>query len=177
MTFTGPPSAFLVHDAFATADDLRNDSPAATPPVHVEATGQFGSSASFTATQAGNRIVWSGSAATADPNRRSVDAAGSVLLKYAAARATKLTVTVEPGWVTATPAPNGSAEIGGEVQTAHGRAVAHFEQIAGIVTDNRLTGTVQVAAGATVFILLEGSARSGGSGSGLGVTVTLEDVP
>ena len=72
MTITAPPSAFLVQDAFATADDVRNDSPAATPPVHVEARGELGSYASFAATQSGQQLVWSGSAATGDPNGRSV---------------------------------------------------------------------------------------------------------
>jgi hypothetical protein len=167
----------VVQDAFAAADQVRNDSPAATPPVHVEATGPFGSCAAFTATQSGNQVVWNGSAGTGDPNGRSVDAAASVLLKYVPDRTTKFTVTVEPGWVAATPGPSGSAEIHGEVQTSHGDAVARFERVVDTVHAQRLSDTVQVAAGETVFILVGGSAHSGGSGSGLGVTVTLEDVP
>jgi hypothetical protein len=176
-TVPAAPGAFVVQSGFAAADQARTDSTTSTLPETLQATGQLGSSASFTVAAAGNQITWTGSTSTPLPDGQSVEAAAETLIKFIPDRALKFTATVNAGWVAGTPPPSGSANVGAQVQTSHGDAVAHYSRVAGMVNDERLTATIEVAAGDTVFIMFGAAAGAGGSGSGLGATVTFEEVP
>jgi hypothetical protein len=176
-TVPAAPGSFLVQYGFAAADQARNDSSTATLPVTVQATGELGSSANFTATATGNEIKWTGSTTTPMTEGQSVEAVAETLIEFIPDRALKFTATVNAGWVQSTPKPNGSANVGAQVQTSHGDAVAHYSRVADIVNDSRITASIQVAAGETVFILFGAAAGAGGSGGGDGATVTFEEVP
>ena len=175
VTVEVPSSPFLVLEAYAEAGAVHVPASLTQFPLQVSASDDSsGASANFTASFTGNEIAWSGSATSLD---NGAGALGHVLLQFTPSQATTFTVSVDSAWVIDASGPTATAEIGAQVQTSGGDAVAHYVVVAGKATDQRMLDTVQVAAGETVDILLEGVVGSGGIGSGDGATVTIDPAP
>ena len=161
-------SPFQITQAEAQANSVIHDNTTGTLPLPLAAAAS-GSSVDLVLALAGNELTFDGSCSAANDGSQ---ARAFVELVYSASQATTVTLEAGATWPSA-GLPSSVAGAGGNVDDA----VVHFEVAHGVVTDHRITASIEVEPGASVDVFVEAVCGSGGNGGGRALTITFAPSP